>query len=211
MNYVPLLASLCRQLLRYPCVHFTHVFGTRDRCTNARVGSSVGINEKCQPSSLHILPLSVRRSGSTESFVWLCINFIDIFRRVPCQFHWNVSARSASMLVRPSIRPLFLRQCYRVRRVDLHLFDCVRRLALNQCYWIRHLALGQCYCISQFALGQFYRISPFSLHRWCCISQLALSPPPQTSLPLPFIQTPPTSSSWSSSSLPLHTQLPMTS
>ena len=111
--------------------------------------------------------------------------------------------------VRPSAH-FFLRQCYRVRRVDLHLFDCVRHLALNQCYWIRHLALGQCHCISQFALGQFYRISPFSLHHWCCISQLALSPPPQTSLPLPFIQTPPTSSSWSSSTLPLHTQLPMT-
>ena len=43
----------------------THVFGTRDRCTNARVGSSVGTNEKCQTSSLHVRPPSVHRSWLT--------------------------------------------------------------------------------------------------------------------------------------------------
>ena len=61
----PLRAHLCRQLLQYPCVHFTHVFGTRDRCTNARVGSSFGTNEECQTSSSHVHLLSVHRSGST--------------------------------------------------------------------------------------------------------------------------------------------------
>ena len=66
VNFVPLLASLCRQLLRYPCVHFTHFFGTRDRSTNARDGSRVGMNEKCQASSLHVHPLSVHRSGSSK-------------------------------------------------------------------------------------------------------------------------------------------------
>ena len=44
--YTPLLEPLCRQWLWYKCVHFTRVFGTRDRCTNARVGSSFGTNEK---------------------------------------------------------------------------------------------------------------------------------------------------------------------
>ena len=41
------------------------VFGTRERCTNARVRSSVGMNEKCQPPSLHAHLPSVHRSGYT--------------------------------------------------------------------------------------------------------------------------------------------------
>ena len=55
-----LLAPLCWQLLQYPCVHSTHVFSTRDTCINARVGSSSGMIEKCQTSSSHIHPPSVR-------------------------------------------------------------------------------------------------------------------------------------------------------
>ena len=40
---------------------FIHVFGTRDRCTKARVGSSFGQNEKCQTPSSHVHPPSVHR------------------------------------------------------------------------------------------------------------------------------------------------------
>ena len=60
-----LSVPLCRQLLQYPCVHFTHVFSTRDRCTNARAGSSSGMIEECQTSSSHVHPPSVHRSGLT--------------------------------------------------------------------------------------------------------------------------------------------------
>ena len=42
-----------------------HFFGTRDRCTNARVGSSFGTNEKCQPPSSDVRPPSVHRSWLT--------------------------------------------------------------------------------------------------------------------------------------------------
>ena len=63
-NFPTKLVRICRQLLRYPRVHFTHVFSTRCRCTNVRVGSSSETNAKCQTSSSHVHPPSVHRCGS---------------------------------------------------------------------------------------------------------------------------------------------------
>ena len=59
-----LLASLYRQLLLHPWVHSTHVLALVT-CANARVGSSVGANEKCYLPSLHVHPPFVLRLGWT--------------------------------------------------------------------------------------------------------------------------------------------------
>ena len=74
-----LLVHLCQQLLQYPCVHFTHVFSTRYRRTNVRVGSRFETNEKCQTSLSHVHPPSVHRSGSTLVAEQLWV------KRRPCQ------------------------------------------------------------------------------------------------------------------------------
>ena len=58
--------SLRREsVLQSPCVHFTHLLSTRDRCTHALRGSSFAMIEKCQTLSSHVHPPSVRRSGLT--------------------------------------------------------------------------------------------------------------------------------------------------
>ena len=54
-------------MLQSPCVHFTHLFGTRDRCTHALRGSSLAMIGKCQAPQSHVHPPSVRRSWSTAS------------------------------------------------------------------------------------------------------------------------------------------------
>ena len=61
----PFVSASLSTAVSVTSVHCSHVFGTRDVCTNARVGSSVGTNEKYQPASLHVHPRSVHRSGST--------------------------------------------------------------------------------------------------------------------------------------------------
>ena len=58
----------------------THVFGTRDRCTNARVGSSFGTNEKCQTPTSHVHPPSVHRSWLTETISPLVCTIIQHLR-----------------------------------------------------------------------------------------------------------------------------------
>ena len=59
-----ILVSACvSTVLQSPCVHFTHLFSIRDKCTHALRGSSFATIEKCQTSSSHAHPPSVRRSG----------------------------------------------------------------------------------------------------------------------------------------------------
>ena len=48
-------------------MHFTHFFGTRDRCANARVGSRFGRNAKCQSSLSLVRPPSGHRSRLTKT------------------------------------------------------------------------------------------------------------------------------------------------
>ena len=64
-----LVSASVSTVLQSPCVHFTHLFSTRDRCTHALRGSSLAMIEKCQTPQSHVHPPSVRRSWLTETII----------------------------------------------------------------------------------------------------------------------------------------------
>ena len=49
-----LVSASVSTVLQSPCVHFTHIFSTRDRCTHALLGSSFAMIKKCQTPSSHV-------------------------------------------------------------------------------------------------------------------------------------------------------------
>ena len=58
-----LVSASVSTVLQSPCIHHTHIFSTRDRCTHALRGSSFAMIKKCQTPPSHVHPSSVRRSG----------------------------------------------------------------------------------------------------------------------------------------------------